>query len=102
MQFGGSFAGDKAMSLYLDKCSTEFTTNAIKTHEGIGELSTRSSLLATKLDNAFNDFQLLSNTQFLENRIEEEPLELIEAQRKKELREVEASKILTKEERKTF
>ena len=70
-----TLAGDAGMFLYLQQSGTDFASKALEAQAAVENICTRSTLLNKKLDNAFNDFQMLSNTQFLENRIEEEPTE---------------------------
>ena len=94
-----SLAGDSGMYLYLQKSSADFTSRVLESQSKIETLNGKASTLCNRLDNAFNDFQLLSNTQFLENRIEEEAPEAADAASQQANIEASKPKVLTKEEK---
>ena len=91
-----TLAGDAGMFLYLQQSGDEFKSKALEAQTAVENIYSRSTLLNKKLDNAFNDFQMLSNTQFLENRIEEE---LTDANQVNKPSEDKSEKPLTKEEK---
>eukprot|EP01137_Pigoraptor_chileana_P001190 Opistho-2@38453 len=67
-----SLAGDAGMLLYLKDFSQRMTTRTHEIESQIDSFYWETEQTGARLYNIFNEFLLLSNTQFIENRVYEE------------------------------
>lgn len=80
---------DNELQRYLRKFSTEIFIKTKKVQDSLEGLIQETSCAEVRLNNAFNQFLMLSNTQFIENRVydEEETAHVLEEEEEKQATE---------------
>lgn len=67
-----NLAADAGMLLYLKQFSQRIISRTHDTGKLVDTLSHDAVMLDVRLHNTFNEFQMLANTQFIENRVYDE------------------------------
>lgn len=91
-----TLAGDTGLLNFLQEYAHNLISRTHETEKLVNELVYKNKAISAKVNNVINDFQMLSNEQFIENRVYDEEIEdakpsenVPEIQKTKEQREAE-------------
>lgn len=91
-----TLAGDTGLLNFLQEYAHNLISRTHETEKLVNELVYKNKAISAKVNNVINDFQMLSNEQFIENRVYDEEIEdakpsenVPELQKTKEQREAE-------------
>ncbi|XP_052260277.1 WASH complex subunit 2-like [Dreissena polymorpha] len=75
-----SLAGDAGLLLYLQEFSQKLISRTHEIEKEVENLVHDSKLTTVRVNNVFNEFMMLANTQFVENRVYEDESDQVETQ----------------------
>jgi len=94
-----NLASDAGLYNYLQEFSSRIISRTKEVGVHVEELIYETKKADVRVHNAFNAFLLLSNVQFVENRVYDEDESVVQEQPKDETKQQQATEELTKEQR---
>lgn len=94
-----TLAADAGLLLHLEEFSKRILARTIKIQKQVDGLLHETKSTDTRIHNVFNQFLMLSNTQFIENRVYEDKVPIVEDEKSEEETAAAAEKDKTTEER---
>ncbi|XP_067123096.1 WASH complex subunit 2-like isoform X3 [Centruroides vittatus] len=70
-----SLAGDAGLLCYLQDFSQQLISKTHEMEKTVDQLIHETKVTSSKINNAINDFHMLSNTQFIENRVYDDEIQ---------------------------